>query len=45
MQKRGENMDLNNNYTVYAHKFPNDKYYVGITRQSPEQRWLNGKKK
>ena len=35
-------MDLNNNYTVYVHKFPNDKYYVGITRQLPEQRWLNG---
>lgn len=27
------------NYTVYAHKFPNNKYYVGLTKLHPERRW------
>lgn len=30
---------MDNNYCVYAHKFPNDKYYIGLTRQKPECRW------
>lgn len=29
-------------YYVYLHKFPNGKYYVGITRQEPKKRWANG---
>lgn len=34
---------MNNNYAVYAHKFPNDMYYIGITRQDPKKRWgFNG---
>ena len=28
-------------YTVYMHKTPNNKYYVGITKQSVECRWKN----
>lgn len=32
-----------NNYTVYVHKFPNNKIYIGITKTKPEHRW--GKKK
>ena len=31
-----------NNYTVYVHIFPNNKKYVGITRQSTIRRWNNG---
>lgn len=30
-------------YKVYAHVFPNDKVYVGITSQTLEKRWRNGK--
>lgn len=30
-------------YSVYAHVFPNGKAYVGITKQSVEKRWKNGK--
>ena len=30
-------------YIVYCHIFPNGKKYVGITCQSPEKRWRNGK--
>lgn len=30
-------------YTVYMHKFPNGKKYIGITCQEPYKRWLNGK--
>ena len=26
-------------YTVYIHKFPNGKVYVGLTKQKPEDRW------
>ena len=33
-----------NNYTVYAHKFPDGKYYIGLTKQDPDKRWNNGKK-
>ena len=31
------------NYTVYMHKFPNNKVYIGITCQSLERRWRDGK--
>ena len=29
-------------YTVYVHISPNNKYYVGITKQSVKRRWHNG---
>ena len=29
-------------YTVYMHKFPNGKVYVGITKNSIYKRWANG---
>lgn len=32
------------NYKVYIHIFPNNKKYVGITKQEPKHRWRNGKK-
>lgn len=28
-----------NNYILYLHKSPSDKYYVGITCQGIERRW------
>lgn len=31
-----------NDFTVYCHIFPNDKKYIGITRQSVYRRWSNG---
>lgn len=31
------------NYTVYMHRFPNGKVYIGITSKKPELRWLSGK--
>lgn len=31
------------NYKVYMHIFPNNKKYIGITKQTPEKRWENGK--
>lgn len=31
------------NYKVYMHICPNGKKYIGITKQLPEKRWLNGK--
>lgn len=31
-----------NNYIVYKHIFPNNKIYIGLTRQKPERRWRNG---
>lgn len=34
---------MNNNYTVYKHTFPNGKCYIGITMQTPERRFMNGK--
>lgn len=33
-----------NDYKVYIHIFPNQKVYIGVTRQKPEYRWRNGKK-
>lgn len=30
-------------YTVYKHTTPNGKVYIGITKQEPAKRWLNGK--
>ena len=30
-------------YTVYMHTTPNNKIYIGITKQNPIKRWLNGK--
>lgn len=30
-------------YKVYMHVCPNNKKYIGITKQLPEKRWLNGK--
>lgn len=30
-------------YTLYMHIFPNNKRYIGITRQNPLKRWNNGK--
>lgn len=31
-----------NNYTVYMHVCPNNKKYIGITKQIPEKRWKSG---
>lgn len=33
----------NKKYIVYMHICPNDKKYIGITKQKPEYRWVNGK--
>lgn len=33
----------NKKYTVYMHICPNNKKYIGITKQKPEDRWINGK--
>lgn len=35
-------MEMTSNYTVYMHRFPNGKVYIGITSQEPEQRWRGG---
>ena len=32
------------NYKVYMHIFPNNKVYIGVTKQKPEYRWRNGTK-
>ena len=29
-------------YYVYKHTFPNNKVYIGITKQKPIRRWKNG---
>lgn len=29
-------------YYVYKHTLPNDKVYIGITKQNPNRRWRNG---
>lgn len=29
------------NYKVYMHKFPDDKVYVGLTKQTLAERWGN----
>lgn len=34
---------MERNYKLYVHIAPNGKKYYGITKQRPEQRWLNGK--
>lgn len=34
---------MENNYCVYKHTAPNGKVYIGITKQSPQRRWGNGK--
>ena len=31
-----------NDYYVYKHVTPNNKVYIGITKQNPSKRWLNG---
>lgn len=33
-----------NDYKIYIHIFPNQKVYIGVTKQKPEYRWRNGKK-
>lgn len=34
---------MKNNYCVYAHIFPNEKVYIGLTKQEPASRWgING---
>lgn len=33
---------MGENYTVYMHRFPNGKVYIGITCQRPGARWRNG---
>lgn len=33
---------MSENYTVYMHRFPNGKIYIGITCQNPEERWRGG---
>ena len=30
-------------YCVYKHTSPNGMVYIGITRQNPIKRWMNGK--
>lgn len=30
-------------YSVYKHETPSGKIYIGITKQKPANRWLNGK--
>lgn len=34
---------MDKNYLVYCHITPNGKRYIGITKQEPSKRWLNGK--
>lgn len=31
-----------NSYSVYKHIFPNNKVYIGITKNEPKKRWKNG---
>lgn len=35
-------MACENNYYIYKHTVPNNKVYVGITKQNPNRRWRNG---
>lgn len=35
-------MACGNNYYVYKHSTPNNKVYIGITKQNPNRRWRNG---
>ena len=34
---------MSENYTVYMHRFPNGKVYIGITGVGAKNRWRNGK--
>ena len=36
---KDKEVDIMNNWSVYIHIFPNDKKYIGITNQEPENRW------
>ena len=36
-------VSMENNYKVYIHIFPNNKVYIGITRNRTDIRWTNGK--
>ena len=33
---------MSENYTVYMHRFPNGKVYIGMTSKKPEDRWERG---
>ena len=33
---------MSSEYTVYMHKTPSEKVYIGITKQKPVKRWLHG---
>lgn len=33
---------VENNYTVYMHISPNNKKYIGVTKNKPEKRWGYG---
>ena len=35
--------EKNAKYLVYVHIFPNNKKYIGITSQTTQRRWRNGK--
>ena len=35
-------INKNKKYIVYEHISPSNKRYIGITCQTPEQRWRNG---
>jgi len=35
---KDKEVDIMNNWIVYIHIFPNDKKYIGITNQNPENR-------
>ncbi len=35
-------MNEDRNYSVYMHLFPDDKVYIGLTKQDPKKRWDNG---
>ena len=34
---------MNDSYCLYMHTFPNNKKYIGITKQKTSKRWSNGK--
>lgn len=35
-------MENKQNYILYMHIFPNDKKYIGITKRTTNERWMNG---
>lgn len=39
-----ENYNNNNTYSVYIHTDPDNKKYVGMTKNAPEERWQKGGK-